>query len=348
MMVLVLMLSLALALGCGAGGLIGGGDETPPAAEAPAEAGGREQGTEEEPAPEAGEAEESISLSSVTGGLQNLDSYRSFLTMSFDGTTEGSADQWTIEMEIEHVRDPFAQRFVMRGGAMSGTTLGEGLESVQIGDQQYVVFGEGQCLSSSAAEGDVMDTEIFKPDDMLGGLSNARRVRPDERINGILCRHYTFDEKSLLLGDISRAEGEMWVAVDGDYVVKYVLEAEGKDPTSGDEGRIEWVYELRDVNAPITIEPPAGCQAAGSEFPIMADAADVTTMSGMVTYKSSSSFNDVLAFYQAEMKAAGWAESGDSFTSEDMAMLTYTKDGRTASVMLTSEEGKVSVFITSE
>jgi len=349
---LILTLLLGLALGCSVGGLLGGGEEEAPSpTEAPAggeqveateapPSGGAETEEVEEP-----EEDEDISLSSVTSGLQSLDSYRGYLKMTFEGSTGDEEGQWVMEMDMEHVRDPFAQRVVVRGGE---TGLGEGFESVQIGDQSYVVFGEGQCISSSADEEDAMDMELFDVDDTIGGLEEARRVRPDETVNGVLCRHYVFDEKALGWGTFTHAEGEMWVAIDGEYVVKYAVQAEGKNPITGDEGQIDWEYEIRDVNQPITIEPPAGCEAAESEFPMMPDATNTSTFGGMVTYESSSSFDDVLAFYQEQMPAEGWSDTGDSFITEGTAMLSYAKDGSSANVTLTETDGKVTVMIMSE
>lgn len=360
-MYLILILALIMTLGCGLGGTTDGEEATPPtptekAAGEATEANETPEApaTPTEAAPAGGEEmdeEETISLSSITEGLQGLDSYRGHLIASFHGTTEEETQSWTLEIEIEQVREPFAQHLIISGTGMGMTDAGQAdhIESIQIGDQQYLILGE-ECISSSVSEGEGMDTEFFKPDDLLEGLENAHRVRPDETVNGILCRHYQFDEKSLLTSEIQSAKGDMWVAVDGDYVVKYVLEAEGKDPTSGDEGQISWTYEIRDVNAPITIEPPASCgSTAESEFPIMSDAVNLTTMGGMLSYESESTFDDVLAFYQTEMEAAGWEDTGESFISEDMAMLTYVQGERKATVTLsTSEEGKVSVFIMNE
>ncbi len=357
---LILILALVVTLGCGLGGTTGG-EETAPAAPTEETAGAATEANETpaapatpaEPSPGGEEVEaETISLSSITEGLQSLDSYRGHLTASFQGTTDGESQAWTLEIEIEQVRDPFARHLIISGTGMGMTDMGEAdhIESIQIGDQQYLILGEGQCISSSMAEGETMDAEFFKPDDLIGGLENAHRVRPDETMNGILCRHYQFDEKSLLMSEIQRAKGDMWVAVDGNYVVKYVLDAEGKDPASGDEGQISWTYEIGDVNTPITIEPPASCgSTAESEFPIMSDATNLTTMGGMLSYESESTFDDVLTFYQTEMEAAGWEDTGESFISEDVAMLTYAQGERRATITLNiSEEGKVSVFIMSE
>ena len=338
-----LSLLLGLTLACGLGE---GGEEIPPPTEQPS--GGEEPAPAEAPSGEEGVEspggeEEELDLSSVTEGLQSLDSYRSHFEMTFEGTTEGTAQHWTYEMDTEYVRDPFAQRLVIQS-----SDVGESIEVVQIGDRQYLIFGEGQCIATSAGEGEAMDMEMFEPDDVLGGLENAHRVWPDENVNGILCRHYTFDESSIIWAGFVHAEGEVWVATDGNYVVKYVLQAEGKDPATGNEGHIEWEYEIRDVNAAITIEPPPDCEAAGSEFPIMPDATDVSTMTGMTMYTSASAFDDVLAFYQEQMEANGWSETGDSFVTQGTAMLNYTKDGHTATITLSSEDGKVSVLIMSD
>ena len=111
---------------------------------------------------------------------------------------------------------------------------------------------------------------------------------------------------------------------------------------------MEWEYELRDVNVSITIEPPAGCEATESEFPLMPDATNMSSFGGMVTYESSSSFDDVQAFYEEQMPAEGWSETGDSFITSGTAMLNYAKDGRTATVTLTDTDGAVSVLIMSE
>jgi hypothetical protein len=343
-LLLLLTLLLGLTLGCSVCGLTGGGTDDAPAPVEEIEDAEEPEETEETEEPE---EEEDISISSVAEGLDSLDSYRGHMSMVFEsgaGSSEG--DQWTMEMDIEYVREPFAQRIVVQGGGIAGVGEG-GIESVQIGDQQYAVFGD-QCISTSADTGETTDMEIFELDDVMGGLDNASRVLPDETVNGILCRHYVFDETAIAWAVLTQAEGEAWIAVDGGYVVRYTMVADGTDPSSQQEGHVEWEYELLDVNVPITIEPPAGCEAAESEFPIMPDATNTSTFGGMVSYESSSSFDDVLAFYQEQMPAEGWSETDNSFITEGTAMLSYTQDGQNATVTLTGGDGAVSVVIMSE
>lgn len=346
LLICVVMLAGA-SLGCGVCGLAQKGQQVPATPEAvatevsratvPAPAGGTEESGEQ--GEEQEEKEESLDPKSLLGNIETLDSYRSSFTMSYEGKTDsGEVEKWAMTMEVEYVREPFAQRVVLHGGESLGVQ--EGLETIRIGDQQYAVIGGegGGCISSPAGEGEPVDTELFKPEDILGGLSQARRVGT-ETVNGVSCTHYVFDEKDIEGANFSKARGDMWVAVDGNYVVKYTLDAEGIDPSTNKTGRINWLYEVRDINKPITIQPPAGCSAAASKYPMMPDATEVTTMGGMVSYKSASSFEDVLKFYQEQMPAKGWSESGEQFITEDSAWLTYTKDKSSVSISLSVEEG---------
>jgi len=345
--VLVFVLLIASTLGCSLCGIIGtGGEEEivlPPGTPARDE----EETVATEEAPEEiyeEEEEEEISLSTASEGLKHLDSYRARFEMSLKGESDGETEQWALNMEMAHVREPFAQHIVLEGSAMGIAEQG-GFESIQIGDRQYVL-ANGECFSSEITEEDeAQDLELFNPDDVMGQIEGARRVRPDENVNGILCRHYVFDEKAVDWAELSSAQGEVWIAVEGDYVVKYVMEAEGKDPVSQERGHIEWTYEIYDVNTPITIEPPTRCEAAEAQYPMMPDATDVFAMGDMLTYQSASSFDDVLDFYQERMPEEGWEDTGESFITSETALLEYTRDGQTINVTITETDDGIYVAI---
>ena len=346
---LPLALLLVLSLGCGFS--FGGEKTPPPPAATPASAGGESGGgASQQPTAEAaqpgaeeqsggGEKGEELSLSSVTTGLQDLKSYRSHLEMTFEDASSG--EQQVIEMEMEVVNDPPAQHIRFTNSGMGGT-----MEIFRIGDQQYFI-SEGQCISMAADDEEEMG-DFINPDDVMGGLEGLTRVMPDETVNGVRCQHYTFDESSLMEEGVTSAKGDVWIAEDGGYVVKYTMQAEGKDPETQQEGHIEWDYQVLEVNTPITIEPPENCGGAASEFPIMDDATGLTTMAGLTSYESPSSFDDVLAFYRAQMPSQGWTETDDSFVSDGNAMLNYTKDGRTVSITISTSGDKVSVLIVGE
>jgi hypothetical protein len=96
------------------------------------------------------------------------------------------------------------------------------------------------------------------------------------------------------------------------------------------------------------IEPPADCQTAAADIPLMADARDKASFGEMQTYTSDSSVEAVRAFYEAEMPANGWQLSGEPMSMEGFVTLDFTKDGRTAQLVLTydAEARATSVMIT--
>lgn len=299
--------------------------------------------------------EETFQAEKVTEGLATLKSYRATFTMAFEGTEDDKPVQWTFEMKMEATKDPIASRLSYMGSGTEDASKLSGFEIVQVGDMQYIKFGEGvgNCIASSAGEQTSEVGELFRPDDILGGLSNARRAGPDQTINGVRARHYTFDEKGLVgLTGLTRAQGEVWVAVDGNYVVKYTLTAEGRDVLFGKpntEGKLTWTYEVTDINQAIEITPPADCQGPAEDIPLMADATEKSTVGSMIMYKTASSFKEVVDFYQTEMPKNGWKASGEEpFVTEQMATLTYEKEGRKASITIMVEDNQVSVMISVE
>ena len=128
-------------------------------------------------------------------------------------------------------------------------------------------------------------------------------------------------------------------------MVKYSFEATGKDTFfsggSNAEGTMKWVYELKSVNQPIVIEPPKDCGNAPSDIPTMADATNQSAFGPMSTYESPSAFDDVVNFYTKQMAANGWTEQEGGQTQPGVTSIrTFTKDKRTASVMITADKDK--------
>lgn len=91
----------------------------------------------------------------------------------------------------------------------------------------------------------------------------------EETMNDILCNHFTFKLNGI--GDKSGSiatvnDGEYWLAVDGQYIVRYSLKLEVRSAAEGTEGAevsiIKSLVDLTNVNVPITVTLPAGCFSA--------------------------------------------------------------------------------------
>jgi len=302
---------------------------------------------------------EEFQLDNVTAGLGELNSYKAAFTMTFEGKDNGQPKTSTLAFTEEFIKDPPAKRTVVTGlGGMLGGDTGTpvpgqstGIESIEVGGKQYSKMGD-ICAQVTAESGPQANT-MMDPNSIIGGVRGAQRVG-NETVNGVPTVHYKLDVSSLATVGYLNGNGDVWVADPGNYVVKYVFQATGTDKflggSSTSEGTVKWDYEVSDVNQPIEIKAPENCGGAAEDIPMMADATDQAAFGGTSTYSTPSKFEDVVAFYEKEMKAKGWAEKEGGMSAEGVSMKSYTKDGRTVQVMITADasSGKTSVMITEE
>ncbi len=340
----IVMLTLA-ALACGPLGQ----SATPAVDKSPTTAAGGKSPTQE-PTPSVSEPD--LVVSSLSEGLTTMKSYRAKMSVTLDGKDEQNQPvKASMQWSEEFIREPRARHIVLNGTSLSsGKDESFAMELFILDKTQYMIFadqaGKKSCISSPA------DTEskqgLFSPDD-FGGVSGAKYVKT-ETVNGVKAKRYTWKDQVLTKG-FTVTKGDVWVAVDGSYIVKYVVEATG---TSAEllgvqgqaKGTMTLEYNVTDIGQSFKIELPAdsGCQAA-TDIPIMKDATDMSTFGEMITYTSPSSFEDVVNFYKDEMPNNGWEASGDSLEMEGFAQFEFTKDTRKAQIMISFDQDKDTVSV---
>ncbi len=366
--VVVIMIAALVLSACGGGPAPSGGAQAAPTEASQKPASKPTDKPAEQPVqppiekPAAGKIEgatpEAIELANVSAGLNELNSYKAAFTMTFEGTEDGQPKTSTMTFTEEFVKDPAAKRTTITGfGAMMGGNTGSAnpaessMQTIEVSGKQYSQIGT-MCTQVTAESGP-QARAMFDPSTIIGGVHGGQRVG-NETINGVPAVHYKIDVTGLETMGYVNGSGDVWIAEPGNYVVKYTFEATGKDQFFGSatgEGTIKWVYELTDINQPITIQPPADCGGAAEDIPVMADAQDQAAIGDMTTYSSPSKFEDVVAFYEKEMKAKGWTETeGSGMSIEGMSTKSYTKDGRTVQIMISagSSGDKTTVMITEE
>ncbi len=104
-------------------------------------------------------------------------------------------------------------------------------------------------------------------------------------------------------------------------------------------------FEVLDVNKPLTIKPPEGCDKGNVDVPLMPDATEKARMGPVLTYKTAAKLVDVAEFYKKEMEKAGWQLDNEPEISEAMAALSFIKDNATAQITLMPADGKTQVLI---
>jgi len=355
MLVAVVVIALLLAA-CGpAAPSSGGGQaapsagtptEIPPKSVAPEQPSGSSQSSGQSQPPAAEPTVELPEFTDVTTGLDQLDSYHSEFTMSFDGEEDGQPKQWQWVITEEFVKNPPAKRTSIN---MTGdnTAAGQGnIQNIEVGGKQYSMFGN-ICAATTSADQPTANTSL-NPSSMIGDI-RAAQLLGSEVVNGIPTQHYLVNLDQYNTLGWTDAKSEAWIAQSGNYVVKNVFEATGSGNFMGMgdnvKGVIRWTYELKSVNQPIVIEPPANCGGAPDDIPIMADAVDESSFGDMTTYTSPSPLDVVVTFYKTEMAARGWTEQEGGMSAEGLQILQYKKDTRSANITITASGDETSVLI---
>jgi hypothetical protein len=327
-----------------------------------------EAGPTDEPEPPAPPADDEEPGTPSLADLSQFSSYRSNMRILITGTKDGEPVEENIEFTVEYTAEPLAQHIYIKGAALEvEDEIGE-MEMYQMEDMMYFSI-EGEWFSVPAEEGELGTEGILTPDDLLSETCGWKK-KDETEINGVKVQHWEVSKDAMVdcmppdqltgMGDLTDAGGDLYVAIDGGYVAQLDIFYEGKNVDLGiqatdepvDEGRFDIHFAMFDVNVPFTIELPEEAIAGTgmpADIPAPPGAEEITSMFGMISLTAPGEAAEVAEFYQTEMPNNGWTETGAD-TFGDMYTLEFTKDGRTASFMITydSDAGKSSVLITVE
>ncbi|MBN1873450.1 MAG: hypothetical protein JXA33_04405 [Anaerolineae bacterium] len=312
--------------------------------------------------------EESTAGGEVLADLQlsawdALDSYRGTMTLRYEGV-DGNTGEMTMLQEA--TKDPLAMRYLITvQGQMPGQEILDTsdesmeIEVIQIGDQQWMRFGEMWMQTSGENSASMEDFTQFIDTEDLDQVLKDKNMKyiGKENVNGVQTRHYQGAYNALLGGffaagqDIKSGTIEMWIA-DGaglpNFVIKMEVEAEGIleiDEETGTqvEGKMVITQEVQEINQPITITAPEDAGGAMPEdVPEYPNSEGLSAFGGMITFNTTDAVEDVTTFYEGAMAEAGWTAQEESFLGP-----TWEKDGRTLSLLVNVDEntGMTSVVI---
>lgn len=277
----------------------------------------------------------------TTAGLADLSSYKATLTLTFDGTEAGQPLHWTRTYIMLAQKEPQARQLTIE---KTGETS-ELVFMAEINGAAYERRGENACTASVIEEGN-SSIERLEPAGLLSGVVGAEVVG-DETINGVTASHATFDERAFGQLNISKSTGEMWVASEGGYVLKYLLKTEGNADYFGErvEGTLIWDYELSDINQTVGIILPDNCPAGKVNAPVLPDASNVLDMPGLLTFNTSTTLADAASFYQEQIPALGWTLLGEPSITETNALMEFTQGDQTLTIIMTIDAGVTTVNI---
>ena len=318
-----------------------------------------------------------LQTQNIQSTLQNLSSYRWQFNLEYDGQNQdGQAEQGQVSILIEAIKEPPAVHMEMQLEGQPAEELGESasIQMYSLEGMTYVQNPEDGTWISFPAEGgleEFFDQGFFNPEEIFELPENARRKLLPETVNGISTWHYTFTEADITEENftVEEAKGDIWVAQDGNYPVKFELEMNGSGTGQAVEdffasGTMKMSYELLDINQSFTIDLPE--EAANAEgfgdlfggsddpaeisYPLLADAEIDFSMEGLVSYKTASTVNEAVEFYKTELANDGWENDTESeFISAESALMVFNKEGAELSLIIALEaDGSTSVLLTEQ
>ena len=252
-------------------------------------------------------------------GLNTLGSFVATLTMSFEGTRDSQPNSWSVVYEMHHRADPLATVIAVES---SGDITLDGPSFVlEAEGVRYETTPDGTCTGSRVDADDQL-LEWLEPAGRIDALFGAEAAGQDT-INGIAVEHFTFDERAVGLYGLAETSGELWVAAEGGYVLRYQRATTGDAEYFGDgiEGTLVWDYALVEVNQPIDVVFPPGCRV---ELPMLADASNVLNLPGWLAFDTAASAAEVADFYQQELLAIGWSVVLAPEPADTVAVLQFT------------------------
>jgi hypothetical protein len=190
--------------------------------------------------------------------LVSLSSFRQKVVLGF--ASDGTDVQGRAVYDSEVTTDPSALHSTLRIEGQAAVQLPlDQVEVVWTGDQAWVKMGPKPWFQVPVAS---LESEyagqVVGVGDLLPFIQRALRIMPDGAVNGIPCKHYSYDINNLQAdAGMSSAEGDIWVAKDGGYVVRLTMKGQGTYyGTYTSSGSLDLVYDLYDLNVPISIRPP--------------------------------------------------------------------------------------------
>ena len=205
----------------------------------------------------------------ATTGLDTFESYRMTFSLTMDGTLQGESTTGTVKGTVESTTDPEAQHWQieMVGDAFKELAMLGAVEIYSIDDTIYIqnpLDDTWMGVPSFLVEG-LLPAEMVDPQDSIELPATAIPQPGEEVVNGVVSQKYVFGPEDISSdgSNYDEVEGSIWVAVDGNYVVRYeaVIAGQHNDLAAGglellEEGTITMTYDVSDINSDFTLEAP--------------------------------------------------------------------------------------------
>ena len=284
-----------------------------------------------------------FTLSDPKVGLSDLSSYSATLAVSFDGTVNGQSVKWSRMYVMVASKNPAVRQLTIE--TSGDITDSEAVFMAELDGADYEVRGQNSCTAKAIEAGNTLSDQL-EPAGFLSFVAGAEEAG-SQTANSVAAKHFTFDERALGQQGLTQSSGELWMAAQGNYLVKYLLTTKATEAYFGDgiAGTLSLDYELTQLGQPVNIQLPAGCPGGMVNAPLLPGASHVVNSPGELSYQTSTSPADAAAFYQTQLAALGWTPIGPTDNSQTEASLDFQQTNQEMAVSITTDTGVTTVSI---
>lgn len=288
-----------------------------------------------------GDTADDSALTSQNQGLEQLSAYRATYRVEFEAQRAGEAVHWGELYTLSVLRDPLTRAMTAEWTGENGIAAGSvPVFAAERGDVLYWRnLPSDNCMaafvSALAADAGGLGATLPELADRLPLISDLGRAGKVESILGVSAVPYTFDESALGAAGEAEAQGQIWLAADGNYIVQYHLEMTVSPADSGLGDRTYTVdYSLEPIEASLDAVLPQDCRLPLPEVGVTADASNVIDLPGYLQFETNATVEDAAAFYEKAIAQAGMDLVQRPSVSESRARLEFTAQGQTIEIQI--------------
>jgi hypothetical protein len=237
-------------------------------------------------------------------GLDQLTGYKASLKQDLTGTLDGQPYERHSSYELSRL--PSSEEYDYSNSVSGTDTRAFSMRLISL-DGAFYQWEQSQ----SDCQGSITQPSTYhvtEPASLLLPVSKGDLVGK-EMMNGIESSHYAFDRNSLNIAKGSEnVTGELWIADDGGYVIKYLFNVALPEKINGKDLEISqtWVYQLELVDQKDAISLPEGCRAVPVEITPPEGSVNITYESGSLTFDTSNKVTELLDFCFEQLSSLGW------------------------------------------
>lgn len=254
--------------------------------------------------------------------LDLLSRYQAELLVQFSGAQDGQPFERRTHLTLSYA-GPDAQVTRLETSATHEAPIF--LVAGQVAGTRFLQSASDAPCSSLV---DSQDTEIPTFGDPwieLPAVYGAELVGA-ETINDFETEHYTFDQRAIRWAAGSTAQGELWIAKGGGFLVRYRLTMQVQPGvlSATSSGEQTWQFDLTPLADDARLLPE-GCAPVLTDFALLPDATATLRLPGYLSYITGSDLAATVQFYRQELVAAEWKEQDAFDATSERTVLFFVR-----------------------